>query len=428
MAEPVYVNGSKKKWDLENFEKGNKRAPGLKRSAWIEKYQQASFRGVEFFIESADNGFGRRIVTHEFPKRDNPRNEDLGRKAREFSFSAYIVGDDYFQHRNDLINALEKSGPGQLVHPYLGVFSVVCQSSRSTESNAEGRICRFDLQFIEDVAEQLTVRVINAKNDNYQKRQSFKRMVNSEFAETFSLIDDALSDVNAVVKAVDDVAYLLIASKKVVSAVPAFKNILNNLRGKIIQIIFDSEDLANELSGAILFGSDSQSLDFALEPVSARDQFNEYQNSIDSIKTARAELSPEDPDYQIYDLTLKHCLVGMSGLVSIMEFDSKQDAEEIRSTLFLLLDELLFGGSITDDLFAAINDMKASINIDFDKRIESLGELFEYNITDQSMNILAITHSIYGDLEKEEDILNRNKIQNPFFVTGPESLQVVINV
>lgn len=424
----VFINGNTKQFDLDKVEAGNKRALGLKRSAWIEKYQQASFRGVEFFIESANNGFGRRIVTHEFPKRDNPRNEDLGRKAREFSFDAYVIGDDYFQHRNDLIKALETPGPGQLVHPYLGVFSVVCQSSRSTETNAEGRVCRFDLQFIEDIAEQLTVKVINAKNDNYQKRQSFKEMVNDEFASTFNLIDDALSDVNAVVKAVDDVAYLLIASKKVVSAVPAFKNILNNLRGKIIQIVFDSIDLANELSSAILFGSDFQSSEFSVDATSARSQFNEYQNAIDSIKTTQADLSPDAPNYQIYDLTLKHCLVGMSGLVSIMDFDSKQDAEEIRSTLFLLLDELLFGGSITDDLFASINDMKASINIDFDKRIESLGELFEYNITDQSINILAITHSIYGDLEKEEDILNRNKIQNPFFVTGPEPLQVVINV
>lgn len=415
-------------YDIEKAIKLNSRAPGLKRSAWIEKLQPASFRGVEFFVDSVQNEFGRRIVTHEFPKRDNATNQDLGRKARKFSFSAYIVGDDYFSHRNQLIKALEEPGPGKLVHPYLGIFQVVALEPKSTETITEGRVCRFDLEFVEDKVDTLTVQVLNTKNDNYTKRQNFRDMVNTEFASSFNLVDKALSDVNKVVSAIDDFIYLLLQTKQVVSSVSAFKGILNNIRGKIIEIIYDSEALADELSSAVLFGTDVKDTTFSLTPVDARLQFSEMQNTIDSLKLNLAELTTDNSDYEIYNFSLKCCLVAMSGLVSIMEYDSRQDGEEVRNTLFKLLDEVLFEGGISDDLFSAINDMKASINIDLDRRLDSLGDLFEYPITDQSMNSLAITYSIYGNLDKEQEILSRNKIANPFFISGPDPLQVVVNV
>ena len=49
--------------------------------AWRSKWMPAKFRNARFHVESAVRESGRRIVSHEFPKRDVPYAEDMGRRA-----------------------------------------------------------------------------------------------------------------------------------------------------------------------------------------------------------------------------------------------------------------------------------------------------------------------------------------------------------
>lgn len=110
----------------------------------------ASFRGVAFLVESADRGGGRRTVVHEFPLRDEPTIDDLGRRARVMSMDAYVLGDDYVAQRNALLAALEDvAGPGELVHPYYGTRRAICSSLSTRESIADGGMARFSLEFTE---------------------------------------------------------------------------------------------------------------------------------------------------------------------------------------------------------------------------------------------------------------------------------------
>ena len=93
--------------------------------AWQDRLRPASFRGVEFHVEIGAVASGRRIAQHEFPKRDEPYAEDMGRRIRRHPVTAYFIGFDYQLGRDDLIVALEEEGPGLLVHPTLGEFHVV---------------------------------------------------------------------------------------------------------------------------------------------------------------------------------------------------------------------------------------------------------------------------------------------------------------
>ena len=52
----------------------------------------ASFRGVPFRTTDSDTGVGRRNEVHEYPMRDLPYADDLGRRAREFQVNGYVVG------------------------------------------------------------------------------------------------------------------------------------------------------------------------------------------------------------------------------------------------------------------------------------------------------------------------------------------------
>ena len=116
---------------------------------WRDTYRAATFRGVAFFVESADSSHGRRQAVHETAQRDTPYTEDLGRKSREFSVIGYLLGKDYHLNRDELIKACEVAGPGALVHPYRGEMSVVCRGLNISETAAEGGKCTIALTFLE---------------------------------------------------------------------------------------------------------------------------------------------------------------------------------------------------------------------------------------------------------------------------------------
>lgn len=118
--------------------------------AWRDNLRPASFRGVPFRIDSASLIAGRRLARHEYPQRDMPYLEDMGRKAREYRIEAMILGSDYMRGRDELIAALEAPGAGQLVHPYYGTLQVVvsgdCEVSESTQ---HGGLASITIVFVE---------------------------------------------------------------------------------------------------------------------------------------------------------------------------------------------------------------------------------------------------------------------------------------
>ncbi|MDM7928659.1 DNA circularization protein [Blastomonas fulva] len=116
---------------------------------WRDQYQPGSFRGAAFRTEYHERTGGRRVVTHEFPGRDDPVTEDLGRSSRAFSIDCWITGADYRGGRDALIDALEAFGPGLLVHPFYGSMNVNVLSYRQTEDTEEGGMCRFSIEFVE---------------------------------------------------------------------------------------------------------------------------------------------------------------------------------------------------------------------------------------------------------------------------------------
>lgn len=118
--------------------------------AWKDRLQDASFRGVPFKVEDEGSPVGRRVETHEYPNRDKPYTEDLGKVTTRPSFSAYVVGDDCYDQRDRLIEALNKPGPGTLIHPTYGEMSVCVDGEiRVSSTKTEGRMVRFDLKFVE---------------------------------------------------------------------------------------------------------------------------------------------------------------------------------------------------------------------------------------------------------------------------------------
>lgn len=118
-------------------------------SSWRDNLRPASFRGVGFLFDDGDMSGGRRLQVNEYPQRDKPFVEDLGRKARSITINGYVLGDDYAQKRDQLLAALEQPGEGELIHPRLGSLKVFAGEFRYSETKEEGRMARFSLSFTE---------------------------------------------------------------------------------------------------------------------------------------------------------------------------------------------------------------------------------------------------------------------------------------
>lgn len=116
---------------------------------WRDRLVPASFRGAFFHIEQGGPLGGRRIALHEYPKRDLPYAEDMGRRARRFSIAAYVIGPFYIQARDALLTAMEIETPGLLIHPTMGEFMVNPEIYSCNESRERGGIAEFELGFIE---------------------------------------------------------------------------------------------------------------------------------------------------------------------------------------------------------------------------------------------------------------------------------------
>lgn len=93
-----------------------------------EQLLPASFRGVPFEVTSGSLKAGRRTVVHEYPQRDKPYVEDLGKATRQITIEAFVVGDDYIARGTALLAEIEKPGSGALIHPWLGEMTVTVTS------------------------------------------------------------------------------------------------------------------------------------------------------------------------------------------------------------------------------------------------------------------------------------------------------------
>lgn len=126
--------------------------------SWMGELQQASFRGVPFAVLGGEGHFGRRVAVHEYPKRDKPYVEDMGRSTRRIRLVGFLIedslvyrGGSVLAQRDAMVAAAEAPGPATLVHPTLGRLTVSVPDGGLVvaESWERGRYFELNFAFIE---------------------------------------------------------------------------------------------------------------------------------------------------------------------------------------------------------------------------------------------------------------------------------------
>jgi prophage DNA circulation protein len=399
---------------------------------WKEQLQPASFRGVPFHVEGDDNGGGRRGVLHEYPLRDEPLFEDQGRKARDGSLTAFVIGDEYMAARDSLIKALEEKGSGELVHPWLGRKTLSVVDFRYRHSNREGGMCRFDINFVEAGQQNYPAASIATSQQSILSVEVLEQTAIDEFTETFSVDGlPAFGVLDAVTGANDIVATLE-------GALGSIGGVLSNPIGSISEelgsLVTDPLALANRMfslfnkasavlgTGARLIAgySDLDSLNFAraFTTLRAISLFPESSRGGNLTPTRTRMADNRDA---LNKLTRAALLTQAAGMTAVMPLPVYDDAIRLRSETLAALDTESLEAE--DDTYLALVDLRSKVHTDMTSRIQSAARLRDIRPAEVGP-ALALSYELYETVDREGEIIARNRLRHPGFVPA-ETLKVL---
>ncbi len=389
----------------------------------------ASFRGIPFKIKRATTRVGRRIVTHEFPLKDIPYTEDLGRGAREYTLEAHVIGEGHEDLRDRLIQAIENNKePGILMHPIFGAVRVSPGPIEHVFDNEAGNIEYFNLTFLEAGENKYPSSILDTSGQIVQAATLLKAVLKSAFDETFSLKRQPGFVVNSAQMTNSNLTSQL---EKAAEIAPSDPNIKAAFLAGISQLASNSL-----LSNVSAYSTQVQTSITQIQRLYADPAigFLAYQklSAFGDDFLPIPETSPNrriekrNRDLQVA-LVKRHALMGMALTASQMTFASYDDAVAIRDRLAQKLDTELdqVGSTDDDETFSALADLKAAMVLDITERAANLARIKNI-FPAEPMPALVMAYEIYGGIEQTEEIRSRNKVRNPNFMPAGKGVQVLI--
>ncbi|MFD3249467.1 DNA circularization protein [Rahnella aquatilis] len=118
--------------------------------SWSESMQDASFRNVRFDVINTRDSVERALAQHEYPYLDGADIEDMGAQPRSLQLTAMLWGDDYESRLQTLLQALDKPGAGDLIHPIFASMPNMQVKLYQVNHEADNvDACTIDIQFVQ---------------------------------------------------------------------------------------------------------------------------------------------------------------------------------------------------------------------------------------------------------------------------------------
>lgn len=411
-------------------------------------------------MESSDISAGRRTVTHQYPRRDEPFTEDLGRAAREYEISAFVLGEDCVDQAYAVRDAIEQPGPGTLVHPEFGEVQVIARPGGSMSFSQTRRIVRFTLTFVEAGLNafpemgQATQSQSRAAADGLMSSacDAFAEAINLEAVEDF--VKDALNG--------DLLDSLGIISNSEIAEVLGFADRVSDLANLAIDLVStDPRAFATQLMGACgLSGLATTVAGWQRVGTSLCSLVDDLQGADDEpiysqVKPHSAEVIETNRE-AVYALARSAILVqavGVSTLIgtdidstvstssilpdddeaAIAEIDYEDDSSSSEPTVSYdemqasqarivgTLDEEMLD-TTSDSVFTALRNAATAVSRDLSDRSRTAARLSEYD-AGAVLPACVTAMELYGDAARAKEIVVRNAVKHPLFC--PNVLKVI---
>jgi prophage DNA circulation protein len=400
--------------------------------SWRERYRTASFRGVEFKVEAHDASFGRRKQTHEYPQRDKPFTEDLGRKAREFSIDGYVIGEDYDQQRDRLIAVCEEADSGELVHPYLGSLDVECLGLSVRETSGEMRMARLTLTFIESGLERYPTSDLSGVEAVTAVANDTEEAAGEGFAADWSVdgmpsfvVDAAAARVRSLSEFFDQLTTNPLGEAQ---AVAEFVGEVQQLADDALSLVSKPSELADRVQG--LIGRVRPVYAGRVTPV-----LRSLQSAYTPLYAGMASTpvrQQQSVNFDAFGRLARHVSLAEECKVSVLRADATaedgfvahEDAVAAREALTDTIDVEMEADGLADPVFVALSRLRAEVV----RGIPSPGLRLPSLVTitaPATLPSLVLAYRLYADAARASEIVARNAVRHPGFVPGGQPLQVV---
>lgn len=393
--------------------------------AWKDKLRPASFRDVPFQVESDDMTVGRRVQVFEYPQRDKPFSEDLGRATREINIPGYVIGPDYMAGRDALLAALETPGPGTLVHPWYGSLQVIAKPAKVSHSLDEGGMCRFSLVFVEagELSFPSSADAPGAKTE--AAAEAVKTSAMDDFARAFSVegwpkfvAADAVATLGAGLSQLQGIASRvtglidnpLSAIGQLNSDLGALVRTPMALAQRVMGLFNGARGLFATVSG--FFGDgDAANYRAVSGAVAGVSQFKPSAIPPGQLTPARQQIIQNRDAANA--LIRRALLTQAASMVAAMPLPVHDDAVALRRDLGRALDDESLTAS--DETYRVLQDARAAAHKDIGQRIDGAARLNTITPAEPTP-ALVLAHDLYEDVGRDGEITARNKIKHPGFV------------
>lgn len=430
--------------------------------SWRDNLRNASFRGVSFKVFSTSLGIGRRNILHQYPFRETPFLEDIGRGADTFTINGYIIQTsdndfDYFAERDALIAALKAEGVGTLIHPFLGEKTVGTQGSARIEENfRDGGMASFSMTFVEaGISLEPTgatdfAGTVGAGADTLIN--SLADSVTNKFDTGGSdfLADSALTNVQGGLTMIQKTLNTLQGGTPGTISEALFK--LATIQTDVPGVIDSPSQLAGLLTSAMSIYSDILSdpvsptagsagsvrpnitaplvlLDFG-KPLDT-DSPNIFGGALPVIDETTVTRETEATNKEIIvDFFRGGGLAEAARASATIDYESQQEAEAVLTLLTDAHTALLasIGEDLADDeTFDSIRDLQPLVVEAMRGKGANLPEIRDFNLPADVLPSLVISHLLYKDIDREASIVDRNQpaLIHPGFPPAGGSIEVL---
>lgn len=376
----------------------------------------ASWRGVPFQVDSTDMGAGRRTQVHEYPQRDKPWVEDLGRAAREVAFDGFVTGADYVDQANRLLSAIEEPGPGTLIHPWFGTLTVSLKDLARVTFNRELGYARFSLSFVESGELAFPLAGNATATQSRLAAANIETSAVADFAKAFKVTglqdfvaahaSTAITRVFGQVSggSVRGLGALNFASRATAQLTSALGQLA--APASLGLTIAGFLGVSNYATAGLRWVSLAQSL-VRLSQLSGLGMPSAPTVYTPSRQQSYVNVAATNA------LTRQVLLAQAVGASSLVEADVYDDTIGLRNTLTAALDAESLSAS--DASYAALQDARSMVWKDLTDRSRDGARLTTKTPPDTTPAVV-LAYDYYEDAERATDIVTRNRLRHPGFV------------
>lgn len=395
---------------------------------WRDQLRSGSFRGVPFLIEGHERAGGRRAEIHEFPQRDEPYSEDLGRAAHRYSVNCYVLGPNYMADRDALLAAAEAEGSGTLIHPYLGSLLVQCLTVSMSEHAQDGGIAFFQLAFVEAGAKPAPSTGSDTQAAALTAADDGQERLAGGFASIFrpdmrGFVVDAMTGV--VQSAAASISGLG-AGVLTDAARFALSRATGALANQASGLLATPLKLATQVMGSVnLLRSAATTPSAGLGLMTSLMGFGGSLAAVPGATPARLRQAANQS--ALINLVRQAGAVGAVRSAAQSTFATYDDALQVRATLADALDDLALDAAdaADDTAYGALGDLRGAMVRDLTARGASLARISSFAPA-TTLPALVVAHRLYGNATRDQELIDRNRAGHPGFM-GQAPLQVLID-